>query len=288
MNAKQKFIVAMGIFGTVGIFVRYLSLSSAVIAFSRGLLGFLFLIAIMLLKRKKSALSAVVKKLPLLCLSGIALGGNWILLFEAYRYTTVATATVCYYLAPLFVLLTSPLFQERLTAKKLSCIIVAFLGLILVAGITPSSLPAAAELQGVLFGVGAAVLYAAVVLLNKGLSTIPSYDRTVSQLGISTLIILPYLLVSENTAILPLSASSIWLLLILGIVHTGVAYILYFHSIKSLPTQTTALLSYLDPALAIVLSSILFREIPSIPQIIGTVLILGSAIYSELPNKKAA
>lgn len=288
MNAKKKLITAMSIFGTVGIFVRYLSLPSAAIAFCRGLLGFLFLLAIMLLKGKKPAFSMVAKKLPLLFLSGIALGGNWILLFEAYRYTTVATATVCYYLAPLFVLLVSPLFKERLTAKKILCIAVAFIGLICVSGITPASLPTSAELQGILLGVGAAILYAAVVLLNKGLSTVPSYDRTVCQLGLSALIILPYLLISEDPIVLPLPAESIWLLLVLGIVHTGIAYILYFGSIKDLPTQTTALLSYLDPAIAIILSSFLFREIPSIPQVLGSILILGSAIYSDLPSKKAA
>ena len=109
---KLKFLGAMGIFGTVGIFVHYIPLPSATIAFCRGLLGVAFLLLFLLLTGKKLSLPDIKKHVWLLCLSGAAIGANWILLFESYRYTTVATATVCYYFAPLFLLLASPLIGE--------------------------------------------------------------------------------------------------------------------------------------------------------------------------------
>lgn len=289
-RGKFQFLGAMGIFGTIGLFVRYIPLPSATIAFYRGIVGLLFLGAVMLLTKKKSDLKAIRKNLPILLLSGGAMGLNWVLLFESYRYTTIATATVCYYLAPLLLLLASPLLGERLTAKKLLCILVAFVGLMFVSGFTRSGQIALSELKGVFFGIGAAVLYASVMFLNKKLSPIPAYDKTIVQLGSAALVLLPYLLLTDGTSSLTAVASiQPWqqlLLLFVCVVHTGVAYVLYFGAIRDLNAHTVAVFSYLDPVLAIILSALIMRESMSVANIIGTVLILGSALYSELPTKK--
>lgn len=284
-RAKLQFLGAMGIFGTVGIFVKFIPLSSAAVAFFRGVLGVAFLLLVMLLRKKGFDKQAVKKNLPVLFLSGAAIGINWILLFESYRYTTVATATVCYYLAPLFLLLASPLIGERLTAKKLCCIAVALVGLVFVSGMMEGGLPHLSELTGVGLGIGAAVFYATVMVLNKKLSPIPAYDKTVIQLGTAAVVILPYLLFTGGPELLALTPISVILLLIVGIVHTGFAYALYFGSMKALSAQSVAVFSYLDPVIAVVLSALFLKEGITVWGIAGTVLILGSALYSELPSK---
>lgn len=285
-RSKWSFLSAMGIFGTIGIFVKYIPLSSAFIAFFRGVIGVAFLIALMLLTKKKPDFPAIRKNLLLLFISGAAIGVNWILLFESYRYTTVATATVCYYLAPLFLLLASPLLGEKLTAKKLLCIAIALTGLVFVSGIIESGLPGITEGKGILLGLGAAVLYATVMLLNKKLSPIPAYDKTILQLGSAALVLLPYLLLSGSFVLPQLTGTQWALLCLVGVLHTGIAYAMYFGAMKDLPAKTMAIFSYLDPVIAVVLSAVVLQEGITPWGIAGTVLILGSALYSELPEKK--
>lgn len=285
-TSKLKLLSAMSIFGTVGIFVRYIPLSSAGVAFCRGVLGCLFLVAFMAFAGKKISKADMKRNLLVLILSGIAIGGNWILLFAAYRYTTVATATVCYYLAPVFVLIASPLVGEKLTVKKLVCIGLALVGMVCVSGVLRGGLPEQSELTGIGLGVGAAVLYATVMLLNKKLSPISAYDKTVVQLGAAAAVVLPYLLLTGGNDLSAMTVPA-WLLLgIVGILHTGVAYTLYFGSVQELSAQTVALFSYLDPVIAVVLSALLLKEPMDLYGILGAVLILGSALYSELPERK--
>lgn len=283
---KSKFMLlgAMGIFGTVGIFVKYIPLSSGAVALSRALLGIVFLLCIMALTRQKLSLEAIRKNLLLLCLSGAAMGFNWVLLFESYRYTSVATATVCYYLAPVFLILASPLVKEKLTPKKLICVAVALTGLIFVSGITEGGITSPAELRGVGLALGAAALYATVMLLNKKLSPIPAYDKTILQLAAAAVVIFPYILLSSGFDSSAMTLLGWVLLTVVGIVHTGLAYTLYFGSMKDLQAQTIAIFSYLDPVIAVLLSALLLKEPLSGWGIAGTVLILGSALLSELNN----
>lgn len=276
----------MGIFGTIGVFIKYIPLPSATIAFARGLLGVLFLALVMLLTRKKLNVPEIKKNFLLLVLSGGAIGVNWVLLFESYRYTSVATATICYYLAPLFLLLASPLLGERLTARKIKCISAALIGMVFVSGVTQGPIPTVSELRGILLSVGAAVLYASVMFMNKKMSPIGAYEKTIVQLGASAVVIFIYLLFSGNLSAPTLSPVQWVLLITVGILHTGVAYALYFGSMKDLSAETVALFSYLDPVIAIFLSAFLLGEPITLSGIIGAVLILGSALYSELPSKK--
>lgn len=284
MNGKLKILISMAIFGTVGIFVRFIPLPSALIAFCRGVLGCLFLLVFMALTKKKLCLQDMKQNLWKLFLSGAAIGINWILLFESYRYTTVAIATICYYLAPAFVTLASPVVGEKLTVRKLACIGVAMLGMVFVSGVFQGK--EGGSLVGVLLGVGAAVFYASVILLNKTLSPIGAYDRTLCQLGTASLVIIPYLLAAGNMTFGGMTTLGWGMLLIVGILHTGIAYTLYFGAIRDVNAQTAAILSYLDPVLSILLSALILRERLDIFSVAGAVLILGSALYSELPSRK--
>lgn len=283
--AKIKYLCAMTLFGTIGVFVRYIPMSSSAIAFYRGVLGCCYLLLVMLIGRKKPDFAAIRRNFVLLLLSGTAIGFNWILLFEGYKYTTVATSTVCYYLAPLLLLLASPLLGERITAKKLLCIGVALLGLLFVSGITEAGIPPLSEMKGIFFSIGAAVLYATAMFLNKKLSPIPMYDRTLLQLGSATVVLLPYLLLTEGLSLPQLDPLPLVLLLTVGIVHTGIAYSFSLDSMAKLSAQTVGIFSYLDPVVAVLLSALLLREPMTLGGIVGTVLILGSALYSELPER---
>lgn len=284
MNGKVKILTSMAIFGTVGIFVRFIPMASAAIAFCRGVLGCIFLLLLMAATGKKISVGDIKKNLWVLAISGAAIGINWILLFEAYRHTTVAIATICYYLAPAFVTLGSPLVGEKLTAKKLGCIGVAMVGMVFVSGVLQGSQNG--SLLGVLLGVGAAVFYASVILLNKKLSPIGAYDKTLCQLGAASIVVAPYILLSGAISFAEMSALGWVMLAVVGIVHTGIAYALYFGGIRDVNAQTAAILSYLDPVLSIILSALILREQLDVFSILGAVLILGSALYSELPGRK--
>ena len=273
----------MLIFGTVGIFVRLIPLSSAAVAFFRGVMGVVFLLLVMTLAKKRPQMQSIRENLWVLLLSGAAIGGNWVLLFESYRYTTIATATICYYLAPVFVVLASPLLGERLTGKKLILPGIALLGMVFVSGVLRGGISGG---KGIALAAGAAMLYASVMLLNRKLKSISAYDKTVIQLGVAAAVVLPYALLTGGFDMSAMTVAGFVPLLIVGIVHTGFAYWLYFGALGQLPSQTVALFSYLDPVIAIILSALLLREPLGWQGIIGAVLILGSALYSELPEQK--
>ena len=284
MNGKGKILTSMAIFGTVGIFVRFIPMASAGIAFCRGVLGCIFLLALMALTGKKPNLEDMKRNGWILAISGAAIGINWILLFESYRYTTVAIATICYYLAPAFVTLASPLVGEKLTVKKLVCIGVALVGMVFVSGVLQGNQES--SFLGVVLGVGAAVFYASVILLNKKLSPIGAYDKTFCQLGAASVVVAPYILLTGGIYFGDMAPVSWIMLAVLGVVHTGFAYALYFGAIRDVNAQTAAILSYLDPVLSILLSALILRERLDIFSLIGAMLILGSALYSELPTGK--
>ena len=282
IRSRNNLILSMCIFGTIGILRRYIPLSSSVVALVRGIIGSLFLMLVLLLSRKSLDRQALRKNLPMLALSGAAIGFNWILLFEAYNHTSVATATLCYYLAPILVILASPLvLKERLTGKHILCTTAALAGMVLVSGVVETGFSGLSELKGILLGLGAAVLYASVILMNKKITGIPAYDKTILQLVTASVALLPYVLLTENLGAISLSPLAAVLLLVAGIVHTGFAYWLYFGSMNDLPSHTVALLSYIDPILAIVLSVLLLHEPMTITAAIGAVLILGAAYVSE-------
>ena len=276
-------IIAMTIFGTIGIFRKMIPLPSALIAFFRGIIGTVFLIFLVKISGKKLNHHLSTKVRLLLVLTGALIGINWMMLFEAYNYTSVSVATLCYYMEPTFVVILSLfVLKERLTLKKGVCSLLALVGMVLVSGILETGGLQKEDLTGVLLGIGAAVIYAVVILLNKSLPGLDSYEKTVIQLGSAALILLPYLLVSGSFVGNTWSFRTIALLLFVGIVHTGISYSLYFGSMDGLRTQTVALFSYIDPIVALFLSAWILHERMTLSGIIGAVLILGSAIVCEL------
>ena len=286
-KAKVSLILAMVIFGTIGIFRKYIPLPSGIVACARGILGVAFLLVFIKIKKIKMDRESIKKHLWILLVSGGFIGLNWVLLFESYRYTSVAVATLCYYMAPIFVMIVSPfLLKEKLTVKKVLCVIVALIGMVFVSGVLDGGISDVSEMKGILFGLGAAALYATVIMMNQKLREVPTYDKTIMQLGAAAVVLIPYILFVEDLSAVVLTPLIVFMLIIVGVVHTGIAYALYFGSMNGLKAQTVALFSYIDPIVAIILSAMFLKEPMTIYSAIGAVLVLGATMISELPEKR--
>ncbi len=280
-----QFIMAMVIVGTIGIFRRNIALSSAALAFSRGILGSLSLGAFVKVRGQRIFHGIDRKKLFLLILNGAIIGVNWIFLFEAYRFTTVAVATLCYYLQPTLLILVSPIFfKEKLTGRKMFYALIAFLGMILVSGVLGGG--DTGSLKGVAFGLAAAVLYTMAVVINKITLGVDPYEKTIIQLASAGIVLIPYILMTEDISAIQLDTITIVLVLIVGIIHTGLVYFFYFGSMERMSAQAVAVFSYIDPVVAVIASWIFLGEPLTVPVIIGAVLIIGSAFLSERTNNE--
>lgn len=281
MDPRFSMILSMTIFGTLGLFVRNIPVSSGELALYRAILAALLIAVFLIATRQRIPFADIKKELPLLLLSGAAMGINWILLFEAYKYTTVSLATLSYYFAPVIVTVLCPiLFHEKLTGKQIICFVMSTLGLVLITGI--GNVGSKTDLIGILFGLGAAVFYAAVILANKFLKTVDGIHRTFLQFLSAVLILIPYVLTTSGVTLGSLNGIGWVNLLIVGLIHTGVTYCLYFSSLKELPGQKAAILSYIDPLVAVLISVTLLGETMTVWQAAGGLLILGFTLWNEI------
>ena len=287
-RTKASLILVMILFGSIGLFVREINCTSSQIALTRGVIGSICLVLASFIIKQPLSWKRIKPNLGILIASGIAIGLNWIFLFEAYKYTTIATATICYYFAPVIVMFLSPLIlKERLSGIKIACILAAMLGMICISA-TGEDAGGQNHFLGIAYGLGAAVLYASIMIMNKFLKGVTSLESTVPQLGFAALAILPYVLINGGFNVSQLDSQSFILLIIVGVVHTGIGYLIYFGAFQKLSGQTIAAFSYIDPISAIILSSLLLREEMTWLQIVGAILILGSTYISEFyRNKKA-
>ncbi len=285
-SAKLSMVFSTALFGTIGLFIKYIGMPSGFIALVRGILGAVFLFAVMAIKKEKPGKELLKKNFRLLLLSGACIGTNWVLLFESYNYTTVAKATLCYYLAPVIVIILSPfVLKEKLTVKKVICVIISLIGMTAVSGVVGSDFNNC-EIPGLLLGFGAAVLYAFVIILNKKLSSLPSFTKTAFQLIFAAVTVLPYAILATDFGSFEFSAIPVILLLVVGILHTGFAYTIYFGSIGCLSTQSAAIMSYIDPVVAVLLSVFILKENFTVLTAAGAAAILVSTLISELPEKR--
>ncbi|MBR5121468.1 MAG: EamA family transporter [Oscillospiraceae bacterium] len=282
--SKILMAVAMFIFGTLAPFVRNISVSSGELALYRAVLAALLVGGFLLVTRQKLSIKSIKKELLLLLLSGAAMGINWIFLFEAYKYTTVSVATLSYYFAPVIVMLVCPLlFKEKLTPKQIICFAMSTAGLVLITGAAGGG---ARDLLGIAFGLGAAAFYATVMLLNKFIKGVAGLHRTFIQFLSAIVVLVPYVALTSGFTLANLNANGFGNLLIVGLVHTGITYCMYFTALKELPGQKVAILSYIDPLVAVLVSAIWLGEGIKLPQIIGGILILGFTLWSEIPTLK--
>lgn len=285
-SARLMLILSMTIFGTLGLFVRNIPLASGELALYRAIQAAILIGIYLWLTKQRIPFRSIKKELPLLLLSGVAMGINWILLFEAYKYTTVSAATLSYYFAPVIVTVVCPfLFRESLTKKQILCFVMSTVGIVLITGIGDIG-NNSSGLIGILFGLSAAVFYATVILLNKFIKNVTGLHRTFLQFLAAIVILIPYVLLTGGIHLDTLDASGWINLLIVGLIHTGIAYFFYFSSLKELPGQKAAILSYIDPLVAILVSVTLLGEKMTLTQLIGGILVLGFTLWNELSGKK--
>ena len=278
--AKLHITIAMVTFGTIGVFVKNIRLSSAEIALWRGVLALVTLFIFLIRRNRLSEIKKVHKSIWKLCFSGAAMGFNWILLFEAYNYTTVALSTLSYYFAPTIIMLVSTfLFKEKLSLRQILCFLASSLGLIMIIGVNKGN---GSDVIGIIYGLGAATLYATVVLFNKATGHVDGLIRTLIQFASAVLILIPYVYVSNGFHIKDLNPLGFLNLLILGVVHTGIIYFLYFNSLSYLSGQEAAILSYIDPTVAVFLSFFILGETLTSLQLIGGILLLLSTFINEV------
>lgn len=276
-------IASMAIWGSLGLFRRAIPLPSSVLAFVRGVAGSLFLILFVKAKGGRVNAGMTRKQIAWFGTAGAIMAFNWILLFDAYNYTSVAVATLCYYMMPVFVTLASALlFGEKLTARKLLCVAVCVAGMLLVTGVAEGDAPTGSEIRGIVMGLAAAVLYSTVVLMNKKMPGMDAYEKTIVQLIGAAVIMVPYILVTEDVTALSLDGRGALMLFIVAAVHTGIAYALYFGCMDDLKAQTVAIFGYVDPIVAVLLSAFVLGEPLSALGVLGVVLVLGAAVVSEL------
>ena len=283
-SGRLPFAVSKFVFGTIGLLRRVIDLPSGVIACFRALLGCVLLLRLQRLRGKKPETASIRRYLLPLLISGGMIGFNWMLLFEAYRYTSIAVATLCYYTAPVMLILASPLvFREQFTWRQLVCVALAACGMVLVSGVLDGGTLPDGTLTGIALAIGSAVLYASITAVNrKTLSRMDAYDKTIVQLGAAGLVMVPYLALTGGFSDLHLTALSAGLMLLVSLTHTAIPYAMYFGAMVRLPTQTVALMSYLDPITALILSALVLHEPLSPAGLTGAVLVLGSTVLSEL------
>ena len=283
-TAKVLMAVAMFIFGTLAPFVRNINVSSGELALYRAVLAAILVGGFLLITKQRISISNIKKELLLLMLSGIAMGVNWIFLFEAYKYTTVSVATLSYYFAPVIVMIVCPLlFKEKLSGKQILCFVMSTVGLVLITGTTGGGNQ---DLLGIAFGLSAAIFYATVMLLNKFIKGVAGLHRTFVQFLAAIVTLIPYVICTSGFNLAGLNKGGVTALLIVGLLHTGITYCMYFSALKDLPGQKVAILSYIDPLVAVLVSVVWLKEGITIPQIIGGLLILGFTLWSELPIGK--
>lgn len=284
-SARAMLITAMTVFGTLGIFVRHVSVSSGELALYRAVMAAILLIGYFIVTKQHINFKSIGKEIPLLLLSGAAMGINWILLFEAYKYTTVSMATLSYYFAPVMVTIICPfLFKEKLTFKQILCFIMSTVGLMLIIGVNDLK-TTGTDFIGILLGLGAACFYATVILLNKFIKGVAGIERTFLQFLSAIVILIPYVVCTSGVTLNQLDGTGWVCLLVIGLLHTGITYCLYFSALKELPGQEAAILSYIDPLVAVLVSVFVLGESMTITQILGGILILGFTLMNEIKQQ---
>ena len=285
-RSRLMLIASMAIFGTMAPFVRSIPVTSGELALYRAILAASLIGVFLLVTKQKIPFAAIKKELILLLLSGMAMGFNWILLFEAYKYTTVSIATLSYYFAPVLVTAVSAfLFREKLTPKQILCFIMSTFGIILVTGIGQLA-AGGRNAIGIFFGLGAAVLYATCILINKFIKNVDGIHRTFLQFLAAILVVSPYVLATSGITLGNMNAIGWVNLLIVGFFHTGVTYCMYFTALKDVTGQQVSILSYIDPLVAVLISVTILGESMTVTQALGGAMILGFTLWNELPSKR--
>ena len=282
MSDSLKYFISVFLYGTLGFFLAFIDVNSEFVVFCRGTFGCLFILLLFVIKKQKLDIKAIKKNFVYLMICGISLGINEIFLFIGYKYA-VSLASLGNYTAPITIIVISAiLYKDKLSIKQILCILASFIGVILLTGVFTGTNN---DIRGLIFGLCGSIGFVALVFMNKKLKDIGPYDKTIVQLLFSSLTTLPLIFINKSYLI-SYDIKTVSILLMLGIIHTGFAYCLYFDSINTLAPIKIALIGYVEPVMSVLIGALFLNESMDIYAIIGAILILGSAIISELFNTK--
>ncbi len=285
MKFYLMFVAAMLIFGSNGVFASMLEMSGAQLVLLRTLIGGAVLLIIILISRSRTPKEVLLREKWRLLFAGVCLGANWALLFEAYNLMNVSLATLTYYTAPVLVLVLAPLvLKERQNGLAYLGMAVVIVGMLLVVGTDFGE--GGVSATGLIVGLGSAVFYAMLMLVNKQITGVSGLNLTFIEIVIAAVILLPYVFGTSGGVPLPTDARGIFALLFLCTVNTGFACWLYFSSMNRLPAKAVALMGYFDPVSALIFSAVFLDERLSGVQLAGAVLVLAGALVGQFRPRR--
>jgi RarD protein len=284
LRYRLQIVIAMVAFGSLGVFVKHIGLTAREIALWRAIIASVVIFIHLMAKKRMKTLLDAGSFLPLLICSGVAMGFNWILLFEAYNHTSVALSTLSYYFAPTLVVIASAVyFKESLGTMQIVWFLLSSAGIVLIIGVSGGG---SNDTLGILYGLGAAFLYATVVLCNKIAKTVDGITRTWIQFVAAAVVLIPYVGITQGYSIGTLPAKELALLGTIGVVHTGIVYVLYFTSLAHVRGQQVAILSYIDPVVAVLLSVFVLGEHLTMWQLAGGLVVLFATAMNEMGTNR--
>lgn len=285
MKYYLMFVAAMLIFGSNGVFASMLEMSGPQLVLLRTLIGGAVLLIIILISRSRTPKEVLLREKWRLLFAGVCLGANWALLFEAYNLMNVSLATLTYYTAPVLVLVLAPLvLKERQNGLAYLGMAVVIVGMLLVVGTDFGE--GGVSATGLIVGLGSAVFYAMLMLVNKQINGVSGLNLTFIEIVIAAVILLPYVFATSGGVPLPTDARGIFALLFLCTVNTGFACWLYFSSMNRLPAKAVALMGYFDPVSALIFSAVFLDERLSGVQLAGAVLVLAGALVGQFRPRR--
>ncbi len=279
------YIASMVIYGTISIFVKNIAVSPGEIALWRVVIALIAILLFKLIRHERIEFKQAKSDFPLLALSGLAIAGAWILFFGSFDFTSVSMATMCSYFSPTLLMVFTPLiFKEKITLRQWLYFLMASLGLVLTIGAKLHG--SEGELKGIVFALSSAFCYAFVVIVNKQVKSISGIDKTIFQFAAAALVLAVYVSFTSGFHVAELSSKGFINLAILGLVHTGFTYCLYFSVLENLSGQKVAILGYIDPFVAAIVSVVLLKEGFTVWQLIGGIMIIGFTLLNELGGSK--
>ena len=292
-HEKIKLMFISATFGTIGFVMHFIPLSSAVAVFYRALIGGLFIIIMCLISKIEIGIKTMIDNFFILIITGFFMSLNWVFQFEAFRVSSIAIGTVCYNTMPIFLLIiASFVFKESITVKNVICILIATIGIILVSNVINTGIQSN-QVLGCIYGIIGAILYALIVIYNRKLNNIKTHDKIIFQFIFSSIIMVIYILLIQKQSIffesnLDTRTKMIGLisLLILCLFHTGFCYIHYFNAVSNLKAETVAIMTYIDPVVALFLSYFVLKEKTTNLQLFGALMILASTFINQVTTKQ--
>lgn len=282
MSDSLKYFISVFLYGTLGFFLAFIDVNSEFVVFCRGIFGCLFILVLLAIKKQKLDIEAIKKNFIYLVICGISLGLNEIFLFIGYKYA-VSLASLGNYTAPItIIILSAILYKDKLSIKQVLCILASFIGIVCLTGVFSGN---NSDIRGLIFGLCGSFGFVTLVFMNKKLKDIGPYDKTIVQLLFSSFTTLPLIFINKSYLI-SYDIKTVSILLMLGIIHTGFAYCLYFDSINTLSPIKIAIIGYVEPVMSVLIGALFLNESMDTYAIIGAILILGSAIISELISTK--